>query len=294
MPSTRRPRFRRDPTSPPLLLQERDLSLLSILQQLRVAQSHHLTQLIPGSEQHLLRRLARLYHHGYLDRPTKPIYLADRSQTFIYSLTIKGLKALSQGSVRNPPKLSRSHAPYTLEHDLAVTDVLTHLISQCEDEKLTFGFASDFLGLNSRLDWSLRLPRNDFPQQVIPDASFFLTDGKNRRFYFLELDRGTMPIQRRNPHQSSFLKKVAAYRETRSSGLLWKRHQIPNFQVLVVTTSSTRLQNLRLATLAQFQNQKTNLFQWATLDEVLSLTASELVSWPIDTDPRQLPAHSAA
>jgi hypothetical protein len=75
---------------------------------------------------------------------------------------------------------------------------------------------------------------------IVPDALFGLEyfDGsrKRYRFFALEIDRGTMPIVRSNPHQTSYLSKLAAYAEI-LAGQVYKSHLgLPNLLVLTVTT----------------------------------------------------------
>lgn len=84
---------------------------------------------------------------------------------------------------------------------------------------------------------------------VEPDKVFGLRfEGKpeNQRsaFFFLEADRGTMPVVRKGLTQTSFLRKLLAYQETWRRGLHRAHLGIPNFRVMTVTTSSERVEHL--------------------------------------------------
>jgi len=84
---------------------------------------------------------------------------------------------------------------------------------------------------------------------VIPDRVFALEypdpDGNSRRaFFFLEADRGTMPVIRRNLSQTSFHRKLLAYEATWSQSIHRARFGFHRFRVLTVTTSTERLRSL--------------------------------------------------
>lgn len=66
---TRLPRFNRSPEIPSLRLTIRDGEILKCLQRHKILRSDHIVALCTGSRQQVLRRLQRLFHHGYLERP---------------------------------------------------------------------------------------------------------------------------------------------------------------------------------------------------------------------------------
>ena len=83
---------------------------------------------------------------------------------------------------------------------------------------------------------------------LVPDGLFgieYTHEGtKAYRFFALEADRGTMPVARSNPNQTSFFGKVEAYREI-IAGQIHKAHWgIPNLLVLTVTTSEARMTDI--------------------------------------------------
>jgi Replication-relaxation len=80
---------------------------------------------------------------------------------------------------------------------------------------------------------------------VIPDAVFGLESEGNASWFFLEADRGTMPIQRGNLRQSSFYRKLLAYEATWAQNIHRTDLKIHRFRVLTVTTSPARLISLR-------------------------------------------------
>lgn len=84
---------------------------------------------------------------------------------------------------------------------------------------------------------------------VEPDLVFglrFEREPEHRRhvYFFLEADRGTMPVMRHGLEQTSFRRKLLGYQETWLQGLHRMHLGIPNFRVLTVTTSEERVRHL--------------------------------------------------
>ena len=84
---------------------------------------------------------------------------------------------------------------------------------------------------------------------IVPDAIFGIhfidkPEGINKAFFFLEADRGTMPLTRKDFNQTSFLRKLESYRDTYLNALQTKYFGIKNFRVLTVTTGKDRASNL--------------------------------------------------
>jgi len=99
--------------------------------------------------------------------------------------------------------------------------------------------------------WQVEIRQGGKPHRLgaEPDRVFGLRfEGapENRRsaFFFLEADRGTMPVTRKGLAQTSFLRKLLAYRETWRQGLHRTHLGLPNFRVLTVTTNEERQKNL--------------------------------------------------
>src|SRR5437016_2810619 len=65
LPRFRRHRFRKLP----LMLQERDRAIIRLVADYGVVTSQEICSLVGGSDQMILRRLQKMYHGGYLDRP---------------------------------------------------------------------------------------------------------------------------------------------------------------------------------------------------------------------------------
>lgn len=99
-------------------------------------------------------------------------------------------------------------------------------------------------GKNAEFRWQVRV-RGRFQCGVVPDQVFALEDSAGDRVvFFLEADRGTMPVRRRGLAQSSFVRKLLAYEETWAQKIHRTRFEIPRFRVLTVTNSAARVQTL--------------------------------------------------
>src|SRR5258707_2595092 len=91
-----------------------------------------------------------------------------------------------------------------------------------------------------------RLPRTKY---ATPDRIFGIRDlerreGQNRKFFFFEADRGTMPTERRDLSKSSYLRKIVSYAETYRRDLHTKRYGMSNVRVVTVTPGRQRIANI--------------------------------------------------
>jgi hypothetical protein len=97
--------------------------------------------------------------------------------------------------------------------------------------------------------WSVRVPEYGVTLGVVPDQVFALeyTDrlgARQRVYFFLEADRGTMPVVRGGLTQSSFIRKLIAYEATWAQKMHQRKLGIHRFRVLTVTTNGLRVKSL--------------------------------------------------
>src|SRR5271166_5080559 len=101
----RLPRFRRVSEVRPLRLTSRDIKILRYVARYRFLRSTHLTALLDGAPQPILRRLQLLYHHGYLERPRSQIDYyrpGGGSKAIVYGLTAKGVALIKETQDSQP------------------------------------------------------------------------------------------------------------------------------------------------------------------------------------------------
>jgi hypothetical protein len=203
----RRPRFRRVRPRP-FVLTERDRRIVELVHEYRLLSSLQIAALLgDGSQQQLLRRLQLLYHGRFLDRPrTQVIDIVHNpgSRPMAYALGSAGASLLG---VR-PPKIPKLQY---LNHALSVSGVLVAFTVSCRkhgdvriipwSEILETKVPEATRKKRSPDSWGVRVP-NYGRVGVTPDAIFGLhyldrPEGANKVYFFLEVDRGTMPIVRR-------------------------------------------------------------------------------------------------
>lgn len=259
----RNKRFKRtDEPRPPLRLMPRDMEILRLVAEHRFLSSVHLHQWIGGSRQNLLRRLQLLFHHGYLERPAAQLDYFHRSgsRPMVYGLDRRGAGRLRRDLNISFDRLdwagrSRSVGRLFLDHSLMVADFVTRLELACRrsgDLRLVLldGLIPPEAASERRRTWQWSVTVSSKARVgLAPDRVFSLRrtnfgDSSGHEVYFLEADRGTMPIVRSNSRQSSIAKKFLAYEATWSQRLHVKRYGITRFRTLVVTQSPGRAANI--------------------------------------------------
>jgi hypothetical protein len=249
-----------------MVLTPRDLDILRAVYRHRLLRSSHLVALSGGSPQTTLRRLQLLFHHGYLDRPPMQLdWYARGSEPMVYALVNRGaemlenLGELKRGGVRWDTK-NRNFSRVFLHHTLAIAEVMVAFEVACRiregvqlirPEELLAEAPPRTQALRLPFRWQVEVRQGGKPYRlgVEPDRVFGLRfengpEPRRRAYFFLEADRGTMPIMRKGLAQTSFARKLLAYRETWRQGLHQAHLGIPNCRVLTVTTSRERVENL--------------------------------------------------
>jgi Replication-relaxation len=254
----RRPRFRRVKPRP-FVLTPRDRRVLELVEQYRLLSSNQIIALLDeGSPQVLVRRLQLLYHARFLDRPRSQIedlLRSPGSRPMAYALGTQGAELLG---VKTPKQVK---LPF-VEHALAVSEILTAFtVSAKKRGDVRVISFREILEKKAPEEtrrkkvpdaWRVKLP-GEGAIGVSPDAIFglhFLSkpEGANRTYFFLEVDRGTMPVMRTRLSETSMWRKLVAYYQTAASGLQTELFGIRTFRVLVVTKSPERR---RLASLVE-------------------------------------------
>lgn len=270
-------------------LTDRDREIVRLVGQHRFLRSSHICALLQGSEQQLLRRLKLLYHHGYLERPRAQIdyYYKGGSREIVYGLGTKG------GAVtRDEPDVNRRKFSWSeknravgrmfLEHALLVSDVMVALELACRERGLRLLAERELVRKpNQRFAWKVNVSQG-LKLGVVPDRVFAIesrdANGKmNRLYFFLEADRGTMPVIRRKLFQTSFYRKLLAYEATWSQRIHEKRFGFNRFRVLTVTTGAPRINSL-LAACSKLERGQ-GLFLFTQLNSIQPPTAILYPVW---------------
>ena len=263
MSPPRLPRFRREKNIPPLEVTARDTMILKAIHSHRFLRSWHVTALIGGSGQQILRRLQLLYHHGFLERPRAQLeyYHRGGSKHFVYGLGSKGAHHLAQATGLSTDTVdwgekNRSVGRIYLEHALLVSDVTVALKIDCKKSGVVFLTPDSLLPLpRTNTQASFRWRVEIMPEVslgVIPDSVFALETarartGPERAYFFLEADRGTMPVMRENLQQTSMYRKFLTYEATWAQSIHRARFAFHRFRMLTVTQGPARMDSLLAA-----------------------------------------------
>lgn len=253
-------------------LSDRDIELFKLLNRYTFLRSNFLYAFVGGnSETWFKGRLGDLYHDGrYINRPEQQWQFANsRYMPVIYELDTKGEQALREHglSLNDSPliKNGRMGAYRQFAHQLMICDCMASIeIGVREDPNLRFISWREIMAkapeTTREADNPFEIPitiTHTFPGtgqtrstdiRIVPDGLFGLEyvhgELKTYRFFALEADRGTMPIMRSNLHQTSYLKKLLAYRQITSDNLQRTVLGLPNLFVLNVTTNDQRVENM--------------------------------------------------
>ncbi len=279
----RRPRFKRVSDFRNTRLTARDRAILSAVSRFRFLTTSHILSLTSGSRQNIIRRLQRLYHAGFLDRPKAqlPLRFAGELAELVYAPTCKGIaQTMALGETTVWKKTYRPVSSLFLKHALSISDALIFIETACRLRGAHFVPEKDIFDSTQckaaakRLQWRITIKSGRFMEKVgiIPDAAFATEkqdeSGTKRRWYFLEADRGTMPLYRKSLRLSSIRRKALAYSQSRRSKVLKERSGIPGFQVLFVSRSKGRLERMKDVCREAMQGHATSLFLFATLDDL--------------------------
>lgn len=262
MRQPRLPRFKRALRAAAFTITERDREIIRLVHEHRFLRSNHIASLLAQSPQSVLRRLQLLYHHAFLERPRCQLdyyHSGGGSRHIIYGLGSRGAALLREeygGSLPSPRsgEQNRGVGRIFLEHAVMVSEVMVALELACRQRGTVRLLQGDQLHRRTGSDErkSFRWGVNIRPQirlGVVPDRAFALYSedhdaDQNPTYFFLEADRGTMPVRRKNLVQTSFFRKLLAYQATWQQGIHKKEFGINRFRVLTVTGSAERARSL--------------------------------------------------
>ena len=286
---TRRPRFRRAAEPPPFRLTEDDVEIVRVVAQHRLIRSTHIAALVGRSLDRTNDRLMRLFHAGYIDRPRAQLdyYPSFGSAPMIYALGNRGVRLLREwdgADFRNEQwgRKNREAGRPFIEHQIEIVDFqvsLRRAVREHDDVRLVS--VEEMIKASrqpvGRNPFMLRAKLSDRGNMrevgVVPDLVFGLelSDGSRRNF-IVEIDRGTMPVNRSDPDQTSFQRKMRVYLTAHAAKQHERQFGWKNFRVLTVTTDLIRIATMTAA-LQQFgvpRSAGPSMFLFSTFDALQS------------------------
>jgi hypothetical protein len=290
--STRLPRFRRAPVPPAFRLTAGDLDIIRQIARYRLIRSTDIATLVGRSPDRTNDRLKFLFHAGYLDRPRAQLdrFPADGTGRMVYGLADLGARLLRDrdGVVIPNPELSRKNRrarrPF-IEHQAEIANFQAALHSAVReqpdlaliDELALRAEAPRQLSSRAPFAFHARLSDRGIVREApaVPDLAFGLGLPKGaRRNFVAEIDRGTMPVRRSDPRQTSFERKMRVYLAAHGTRFHERQFGWKNFRVLVVTTTADRIRNMHqaLRNLRLSRGCSAALFLFTTFQELQAVS----------------------
>ena len=245
--SQRSKRNVRDSNPPPIVLTERDKRLLEMVYLCRCLRQDQIHSLFfGGAKSASQHRLMLLYHHGFLNR----IFLTTRASiqfsAVAYVLDKPGATVLQAEfgySIPDLRSLPIQTGQQFLAHTLAINDVRVSITVACRTQGYTLLDWKSESDLKANFDRVQIAGRNGrrISVSLIPDSYFALDTPLGKAYFFLELDRGQMGLER-------FKTKIESYRAYVQQGGYTRRYGAKTVRVLTVTLSEARLLGLKHAT----------------------------------------------
>src|SRR3954469_25703900 len=298
--SVRRPRFRRAAVPPPFRLTEDDVEIVRVVARHRLIRSTHIATLVGRSLDRTNDRLLRLFHAGYIDRPRAQLdyYPTFGSAPMIYALADRGVRLLQEWDgveFRNPEwsRKNREAGRPFIEHQIEIVEFevgVQRAVRARSGVKLITAeeiIADAPRRLPSANPFLLRAKLSDHgtvrDTAIIPDFVFGLelADGARRNFV-VEIDRGTMPVRRSDPEQTSIERKMRVYLTAHAAKLHKEQFGWANFRVLFVTTNQERIETMIDASRqsqARRHSVGASLFWFSTFSEIKEVADLLALEW---------------
>ncbi len=252
----RRSRMRRTPLGKRLALTARDIEIFRRLAQYRYLPSTYLHVFAGGaSETRFKERLGDLFHEGFIDRPAQQWQFAQaRYAPVIYELGERASRVLAEcENIDGATRTFLAHSGHRqFEHSLTICQLLASVeLAAKARSNLRFIPWPEILARAPEAAKTATIPfRIPVPSggAVVPDAIFGLEYGSQEkrayRFFALEVDRGTMPAVRTSGKHTSYLGKLALYRDLISQQVYRSHFGVPNLFVLTVTMNRAHLETI--------------------------------------------------
>jgi hypothetical protein len=285
---TRKQRFQRANDPIPFQLTDRDAEIILFVGLGRFRSSEQIRTMFDDRPT-ILRRLHRLYHNGYLDRPEaqKEYFRADGgSWPHVYALADKGARFLNERYALMFPETDWRHKnasvgrPF-IAHTLAIGDMHVAIttttrtrpdIELIDAKTLVTRFPKAPVSPENPFMWKPNVTRNGTTTLIPanPDYAFALGSRTVSAYHYLvEVDRGTMPIKRASYSKTSIVRKFDGYLHGFRAKLHTELFGWKSLRFLFVTNSQGRADNMRaaLADLTHVRNER-QLFYFTHADAI--------------------------
>ncbi len=302
-------------------LTDRDVELFKLLNRYRYLRSNFLYSFLGGhSETRFKERLGHLYHDGrYINRPEQQWQFANcRYMPVVYELDDRGEQVLRERSLMQDDspllKKGRMGAYRQFAHELMICDCMASIeLGVRQSQNLRFISWQEIIAKapesTRKLDNPFAIPvsilytvrRTGAMQRadikIVPDALFgleYTQDGsKAYRFFALEADRNTLPVTRSDLQQTSYLRKILAYRQISAQSIHKSHLGLPNLFILTVTTNEPHLATIMALVKELATDGKSKLFLFKSMSSLGDFKKSLEPAGNILTEPWQRAGYEA-
>ena len=290
-----------------LELTARDIEIFKLLQRYRYLRSTFLYAFVGGkNETRFKERLGALFHDGrYINRPKEQWQFAGaRYAPAVYELDRAGEAVLVELGIRGSRAVSTSsHSQFA--HSLMIEETLARIeLGARGAGNVRLIGADEIIASAPEAGQTARSPlalpvsiMHTFPRDrtesaafdLIPDALFGLAYAepggtKSYRFFALEAERENR-VAASSLKQTSFLKKVLAYRDIAARETYRAQLGVPNLVVLVVTGSMARIETMKKTIMDVTAGKGSGMFLFRPLPSLTepfkaAVPATDLFSGP--------------
>jgi hypothetical protein len=219
----------------------RDVRIVRAVYEMRflTREQVQLLEFSPSTASFCKRRLALLYHHGYLDRKFIPSVGGFGSTRAIYCLAAKGAQLLAHELAVSVADLDwkprdADRELYFLQHTLGINDFRIAAYLAAQRAAITVEWTDERSLRRREMRDYVPDPKSRGEQlTVVPDGYFTLGIGGDTPAFALELDRATV-------EEKPFKRKVRAYGEWKRTGVYAKRFGTDSLRVLFVVAKNSR------------------------------------------------------
>ena len=262
---------------------QRDSQILLTLYKHRFLTISQIRHVHFPSIQTTYRRMRILKEAGIVSSFTVP-----NIEESIFAVARKGMTSVAAALGVEPQELKWTDTKakpkdyYFMRHFLAINDFRIILSEACNDSPVTLlGFIPDYFGEKSDRGGVSKYIKDVICDMAAerkeishtPDGVFALEKNGKTALFFLEIDRGTEVVSNAD---KGVLKSLRFYIHYLLDGKFQRYakdfgvESFKGFRSLYVTTSETRVQNIRQATEALNIPQKAKRFHWITTSDKLS------------------------
>ncbi len=312
-PSKRRSRMRRTSVGKRIELTDRDIELFKLLNRYRYLRSNFLYAFLGGvSETRFKERLGHLFHDGrHINRPEQQWQYANcRYMPVIYELDDRGEQVLRERGLTQGDspllKKGRMGAYRQFAHELMICDCMASIeLGVRQNQNLRFISWQEIVAKapegTRKLDNPFAIPvsiSHSFSRtvamqradiRIVPDGLFgleYARDGqKAYRFFALEADRNTLPVTRSDLYQTSYLRKILAYRQIAAQNTHKSHLGIPILLILTVATNEPHMTRIMSLVKELAHEGKSKLFLFKTMTSVGDFKKAPEAAGHMLTDP---------